>query len=83
MQAYLDMGWAYGETYDPEAKTHPDLVPYWGLGQLERDKDEVYLVLCDIARQYIYDADESEWQRNERERGPPSDGEIEARENYR
>ena len=27
--------------------------------------------------------EENEWQRKERERGPPSDGEIEAAENYR
>ena len=54
MQAYLAMGWVYGEKYDREAKTHPDLVPYADLGQLERDKDAVFVMLCEIARQYIY-----------------------------
>lgn len=24
----LEMGWKYGETYDPENKIHPDIVPY-------------------------------------------------------
>ncbi len=57
MQAYFGMGWKYGTTYDPEAKTHPDLVPYAALGQLERDKDAVFVALCEIARQWIYDAD--------------------------
>src|SRR3990172_6866210 len=38
MQAYLAMGWLYGEKYSRENKTHPDLVPYAALGQLERDK---------------------------------------------
>lgn len=52
-QRYIDMGWVYGETYDPEAKTHPDMVPYWELGQEERDKDEVWATFCDIARQFI------------------------------
>jgi len=55
MQAYLDMGWAYGEAYDREARTHPDLVPYEELGQLERDKDAVFVALCEIARRWIYD----------------------------
>jgi RyR domain-containing protein len=55
MQAYFAMGWCYGETYDRDAKTHPDLVPYAQLGQLERDKDAVFMALCEIARQWIYD----------------------------
>ena len=56
MQAYLTMGWVYGETYDRERKIHPDLVPYAMLGQLERDKDAVFVALCEIARQFIYGA---------------------------
>lgn len=54
VQAYLVMGWTLGE-YDPSAKTHPDLVPYDQLGQLERDKDSVFVALCEIARQWIHD----------------------------
>jgi hypothetical protein len=56
MQAYYAMGWTYGDDYDPEAHTHPDLVPYADLGQLERDKDAVFVALCEIARQWIYEA---------------------------
>lgn len=55
MQAYLAMGWIYGEVYDREERIHPDLVPYASLGQLERDKDAVFVALCEIARQFIYD----------------------------
>ncbi len=55
MQAYFEMGWVYGEKYDREAKIHPDLVPYAQLGQLERDKDAVFVALCEIARNYIYE----------------------------
>lgn len=55
MQAYFAMGWKYGEARDPVAKMHPDLVPYANLGQLERDKDAVFVSLCEIARQWIYD----------------------------
>lgn len=54
MVEYLKMGWSYGEVYDKENKVHPDLVPYEELGQLERDKDEVFMALCEIARKYIY-----------------------------
>lgn len=54
MQAYFAMGWVYGETYEHKKHTHPDLVPYAQLGQLERDKDAVFVALCEIARQWIY-----------------------------
>jgi len=53
MQAYFEMGWSYGSEYSREKKTHPDLVPYSDLGQLERDKDSVFVALCEIARQWI------------------------------
>ena len=59
MQSYYTMGWVYGKTYDREAKTHPDLVPYADLNQLERDKDAVFVALCEIARQWIYDLAEA------------------------
>jgi hypothetical protein len=55
MQAYFAMGWVYGEAYSREDRTHPDLVPYADLGQLERDKDAVFVALCEIARLYIRD----------------------------
>jgi hypothetical protein len=50
---YVEMGWRYGEHYDPEAKTHPDMVPYDDLSQLEQDKDSVFVALCEIARLWI------------------------------
>ena len=56
MQAYYAMGWEYGEVYDREKKIHPDLVPYAELGTLERDKDAVFVALCEIARQYVYES---------------------------
>ena len=56
MQAYYAMGWVYGERYNREKRIHPDLVPYAQLGQLEQDKDAVFVALCEIARQWIYDS---------------------------
>jgi hypothetical protein len=53
MQAYFTMGWVFGPVYNQEEKKHPDLVPYAELNQLERDKDAVFVTLCEIARQWI------------------------------
>ncbi len=55
MQAYFAMGWTYGRERCTEAKTHPDLVPYADLQQQEQDKDAVFVALCEIARQWIYE----------------------------
>ncbi|HEU4437673.1 MAG TPA: RyR domain-containing protein [Methylomirabilota bacterium] len=60
VQAYLALGWQYGDKYDREAKRHPDLVPYAQLGHLERDKDAVFVALCEIARLYVYDGESLE-----------------------
>jgi len=53
VEAYTRDGWVFDPTYDPQNRTHPDLVPYSQLGQLERDKDAVFIALCEIARLYI------------------------------
>ncbi|HUS83672.1 MAG TPA: RyR domain-containing protein [Anaerolineales bacterium] len=55
MQSYLSMGWVYGEDYNREKRIHPDLVPYSQLGQLEQDKDAVFVALCEIARNFVYE----------------------------
>ena len=60
MQAYFEMGWVFGEEYDRDARIHPDLVPYAQLGQLERDKDGVFIALCEIARSFIYNIKDEE-----------------------
>lgn len=44
-----------GEKYSREEKTHPDMVPYDQLNKLEQDKDAVFIALCEIARQWVYD----------------------------
>ena len=59
VQAYIDMGWTYGPERCTEKKTHPDMVPYDQLGQLEQDKDAVFVALCEIARQWVYDLEET------------------------
>jgi hypothetical protein len=53
VEAYKKLGWKYGSVRSVEMKTHPDMVPYEELGQLEKDKDDVFVALCEIARQWI------------------------------
>jgi hypothetical protein len=53
VKAYESMGWRYGPNRDPERRTHPDMVPYDDLEPRERDKDAVFVALCEIARQWI------------------------------
>ena len=55
VEAYQKMGWVYGPVRDKEKKIHPDMVPYSELGRLERDKDSVFVALCEIARQWVYE----------------------------
>lgn len=53
VKAYETMGWKYGPVRDPKLKTHPDMVRYDQLEPREKDKDEVFVALCEIARQWI------------------------------
>jgi len=47
---YERMGWKYGPVRDLVKKTHPDMVPFNELPMSEREKDEIFLKLCDVAR---------------------------------
>jgi hypothetical protein len=38
-------GWVYGRVKDPQAKTHPCLVPYDDLPRAERMKDRLFLAI--------------------------------------
>lgn len=53
VKAYEAMGWRYGPVRDRHSKTHPDMVPFDQLEERERDKDAVFVALCEIARQWI------------------------------
>lgn len=53
VEAYEKNGWIYGPVRDVEKRTHPDMVPFSELGKLEQDKDYVFVILCEIARDYI------------------------------
>jgi hypothetical protein len=38
-------GWVYGEVKDPEAKTHPCIVPYDQLPEWQQKKDKLFLAI--------------------------------------
>lgn len=42
MREKLTAGWKFGERKDPEAKTHPCLVPYEQLDGYQRKKDDLF-----------------------------------------
>lgn len=38
-------GWVYGEVKDPDAKTHPCMVPYEELSETQRAKDSIFFAV--------------------------------------
>ena len=54
VKKYFEMGWIFGEIYDPENRIHPDLVPFNELDPKEKIKDEVFLRLVSIAKDCIW-----------------------------
>ncbi len=47
MEDKLADGWVYGETKDPEAKTHPCLVPFNELPEFQQKKDALFCGIVD------------------------------------
>lgn len=42
MQMHLDSGWVYGEVFDPQKKTHPNLKPWDELPAATRSKARIF-----------------------------------------
>lgn len=55
VRAYADMGWKYGPVRDAEKREHPDMVSFADLPWRERNKDEVFIALCDLAVLFIFE----------------------------
>lgn len=45
MAGKIANGWVYGEVKDPEAKTHPCMLPYDQLPEFQRKKDALFLAI--------------------------------------
>lgn len=48
MKEKIDTGWVYGEVKDPEARTHPCIVPYEELPLEQQQKDYLFKAIVDI-----------------------------------
>jgi len=46
----LANGWVYGEVKDPEAKTHPCLVPFDQLPEFQQKKDKLFQAIVDALK---------------------------------
>ena len=49
-------GWVYGVTKDPDAKTHPCMVPYGDLSAEQRFKDHLFTAICATHRRFFLGA---------------------------
>jgi len=45
MKEKIDNGWVYGEVKDPEAKTHPCIVPFYILSKEQQFKDILFTTI--------------------------------------
>jgi hypothetical protein len=45
MKEKIDNGWVYGEVKDPVAKTHPCIVPYDKLPEMQKKKDHLFIAI--------------------------------------
>lgn len=49
MQMHRDGGWVYGETFDPEKKTHPNMLPWAQLPPSTRSKARIFSIVAKTA----------------------------------
>lgn len=50
MKEKVDQGWVYGEVKDPEAKTHPCIVPFDQLPEFQQKKDSLFCAVVDALK---------------------------------
>lgn len=50
MKEKTDDGWVYGEVKDPEAKTHPCIVPFDQLPKFQQQKDALFCAIVDALK---------------------------------
>lgn len=50
MKDKVDAGWVYGETKDAELKTHPCIVPFHELSNVQQKKDYLFCAIVDVLK---------------------------------
>jgi len=58
MKAKIQAGWTWGVVKDPDAKTHPALLPYAQLPDDVKLKDEIFITIVSIMKGYLRDEPE-------------------------
>ncbi len=53
MKEKVDQGWVYGEVKDPEAKTHPCIVPFDQLPEFQQKKDALFCAVVDALKPHV------------------------------
>ena len=51
MEAKKNQGYTYGEVLDIEKKTHPSMIPFENLSDVEKRKDEMDVLMVKLANQ--------------------------------
>lgn len=46
---HTDNGWVFGEKFDPQAKTHPNLLPWEQLPHSTRVKAAIFAIMAELA----------------------------------
>lgn len=54
MRAKAEQGYVYGPILDVEKKTHPSMIPYEELSDVEKRKDEMDILMTKLALQFWY-----------------------------
>lgn len=59
METKLKQGWKYGEVLDTVLKTHPDIVDYHNLTEVEKRKDDMDILMVRLAARLYEDIQKS------------------------
>ena len=55
MEAKKTQGYTYGEVLDVEKKTHPSMIPFENLSNIEKRKDEMDVLMVKLAYELYYE----------------------------